>query len=157
MKNIIILLFIIQLSNITYCQCNCQTFTKNGLSALQCPLTPIAGDKSLQVGIGLAKSGDINFISVAIRFKTIAENVTNNLSLTLTDGTMIELPLYQSKLGYVGNNQVGGGNYILDESNLQLLKKVPIRSISFYLEDNLEHLLMVQTNSRIIINQIKCL
>ena len=133
------------------------TFSKNGINGTQCPLTPVAGDKSLQVGIGLAKAGGEYYISVAIRFKETAQSVTNYLNLTLTDGTMVELPLYQAKQGYAGNSSIGGGNYKLNEDGLVLLSKKPIRTITFYLEDNLKHILIVEMNSKIIMNQIKCI
>lgn len=156
MKYIISLIIILQ-SSVTYSQCNCQSFTKNSISSTQCPIQPIGGDKSLQIGIGFAKSEAEKYVSVIIRFKSNAQNMTNNLSLTLLDGNIIELPLYQSKLGYVGNSEVSSGNFSVDDNSLKLLSKTPIKSISFYLEDNLKHILSVVSNHKIIINQIKCL
>lgn len=161
LKNHILLLYLILfMFNYTMGQknpCNCQTLQKGKETGVQCSINPVAGDNLLHAGIGLGKINGYKYISLILRFQVSAQNVKKNLLLTLSNGRILELPFMQSKLGYIGNSQVCSSCFKLDRSDISFINKYPIKSISFYLEDNLWHILKVKTNDTILIEQLKCL
>ena len=142
----------------TNAQCNCQTFNKDGNTIKQCPPTPVAGDKLLQVGFGI---GEVNhkadYLSLTIRFRNSANKAKGNLLLVLANGKMITLKILNSQLVYLGNSEVCQATYLLTNSSELLLKASPIKSVQFSLEGGLHHHLPVQMNSHIIISQLNCL
>lgn len=142
----------------TKAQCNCQTFNKDGNVINQCPPTPVAGDNSLQVGMGV---GELNhhteYLALTIRFRYSAEKFTGNLMLVLANGKMITLTMLNSGLEYLGNSEICQATYLLTSNSKALLKTASVKFVRFNLEDGLRHQLPVQMNSHILISQLKCL
>lgn len=138
--------------------CNCQKFQNGNETVLQCPISPIAGDNSLHVGIGIGKTSTYKYIALIIRFQAAAQKVQGALRLTFSNGSIIELPsIIQSKLGVIGNSQICSGNFKLNKSAISLLSKYPLKTIAFHLDDELLHMLKAETNTSALIDQIKCL
>lgn len=152
------LVMVIAITSNTNGQCNCQTFDKDSNVVKQCPPTPVAGDNSLQIGIGL---GEINnhtdYLSITIRFRYSAQKVQGNLTLVLANGRIVTLKMLNSGLAYLGNNEVCQATYLLSNTATALLKASSIKYVRFNLEDDFRHELPVQMNSRIIISQLNCL
>ncbi|MEO7046827.1 MAG: hypothetical protein ABI091_16105, partial [Ferruginibacter sp.] len=113
--------------------------------------------KSLQIGIGLGKIEDVEYLSLSIRFKYSAQKVDGKLTLTLTNGRVISLALINSGLAYIGNSEVCQSTFQISPGARALLMKSSIKFVAFHLEDNLRHVLTVSMNSNLVSSQLKCL
>ena len=138
-------------------QCNCQTLTKDGSEVMQCPVKPIAADNSIQIGIGLGETSNTLYLSLSIRYRYTAQKVTDNLTITLANGKIVELKLLNSGLAYIGNSEICQSTFLIDENDKSLLKKSTIKTFAFYLEDQLRHLLPITLNKNILQSQLNCL
>ena len=138
-------------------QCNCQTFTKEGNVVQQCTVLPVGGDKSLQIAIGIGKVAETEYISLSIRFRYHAQKVRGSITLTLTNGEIIELALLNSGLAYIGNSEICQSTFLLDSADERMLKKSQIATVAFYLEDNLRLLLLVTKNKNVVQSQLNSL
>jgi len=113
----------------------------------------------MQVGIAVGKitNSDNQYLSLSIRFRYSAQKVLGNLYLSLANGRLIELEFLNSGLAYMGNSEICQSTFILDDANKALLKMSPIKTIAFYLEDKLRHLLILTSNRNLVQLQIDCL
>jgi hypothetical protein len=157
-KRISIALFFMLLSITTFAQCNCEEIKRDdGTNILQCSVVQVASDQTTQVGIGTASNGEGIFITLTVRFKNTAQNITKDLYIRLVDNNMISLPYVNSSLSYIGNSQVANGIFSLPAIQAHKFLKSAINTISFNLTNGLQRTYQVDMNKDVLENQIKCL
>ena len=158
MKYLTFVFAILFSSNQLFAQCNCEKINRDdGTIVTQCMPLPISSDNNTQIGLSIASNGTNNFLSLTIRFKETAINVTSKITIRLSDNNMFSLELVNSALSYIGNSQVANAIFLLTDLNEALLKKSNIKTISFTLTDNLLHTYTVNMNGDIAKNQLTCL
>jgi hypothetical protein len=109
------------------------------------------------VGISYGKISTQPIVSMTIRYKNDVKNANSNLTLTLSNGSILEIHLQKSGLAYIGNSQVCQAIFALTESQKDKLKLYTINNIRFSLDDGLYHTLDIQMNKEVLQSQIKCL
>jgi hypothetical protein len=130
-KIICIILLFISLSSTAFSQCNCEEIKRDdGTNILQCAVVQVASDQTTQVGIGTASNGESIFVTLTVRFKNTAQNITKDLYIRLDDNNMISLPYVNSSLSYIGNSQVANGIFSLPEKQTSKFLKSAIKTIS---------------------------
>ncbi len=145
-------------SGITYGQCDCEKIARDdGTTITQCNSLPIAFDNSTQVGIAAASNGQEKFITITVRFKSAAKDISGDLSIRLSDNSLITFELINAQLAYIGNSEVAQGVFLISESQIGKLKKSEIKTISFKLQDGLLRTFEATSNAGILKKQISCL
>lgn len=136
-------------------QCKCQTFAKDNLVGTQCPIKPL----TLHAGLGIGQtSTGVKRLSLILNFRTteMPQEITSSLIATLTNGRIVELQLFSSELINVDGSQLCQSMFVLSSENQLLLKKAPLRSIS-YTMDRDQNLVTVLKNSSVVISELNCL
>lgn len=143
--------------NVGYSQCNCESRTKDNISIVACPPSPVASDNSTQVGLNMMTLDGIYRLGVTVRFKSSAIEISGNITLWLNDGNGIELEYNNGGLAYIGNSQVAQGVFVIEADDLSKIKLSKLKSFSFKLTDGLKRVYTVSNNSSVLIDQINCL
>lgn len=158
MKYLILILGIFLYQNQVAGQCNCEKIHRDdGTTVTQCLPSPVSSDNSTQIGLAVASNGGNKFITMTVRFRETAMNVTGKITFRLTDNSMFSLELVNSALSYIGNSQVANAVFLLNDSNESHLKQSFIKTISFSLTDDLLHTYSVSMNSDVLKIQLGCL
>lgn len=141
-----------------YGQCNCEKINRDdGTKITQCISLPVAYDNTTQVGLAAASNGQDKFVTLTVRFKSTAQDITGNLSIRLNDNNLITFELVNAQLAYIGNSQVAQGVFLANNNEINMLKKTTIKTISFKLNDGLLRTYQATSNSDVLKNQVGCL
>ncbi|OFX41706.1 MAG: hypothetical protein A2X08_17410 [Bacteroidetes bacterium GWA2_32_17] len=152
------LILILLFTKALIAQCNCEKIKRDdGAIINMCPSLPVASDKTTEIGLAAASNGGESFLTITIRFNNVAINVKSKITIRLVDNNLFSLEIINSGLSYIGNSQVTQAVFSLTESNIDLLKKSNLKTISFTMEDNLLHTYGIIANADIIKKQLFCL
>jgi hypothetical protein len=158
MKKTILIFTLVIVSNLSYSQCNCETIKRDdGTNVVQCNPLPVASDNNTQIGFAIASNGEVNFVTVTIRFSGKAQNITGDLTLRLDDNNLLTLSLINNGLAYIGNNEVAQGVFLLNSNHKNKVSNSSIKTISLKLSDNLIRTYKGKMNTGVLIQQVKCL
>jgi hypothetical protein len=159
MKKLFLLVTILVFANSVHGQCNCEKIKRDdGATITQCKALQVSADNSTEIGISFASNGTSNFIAITIRFlKGQVKDVTSKITIRLDDNNMFSLDLVKSGLSYIGNSQVTNAVFKLTTTNISLMKKSNVKTVSFKLTDNLLHTYQVSMNSDVAKKQLNCL
>jgi hypothetical protein len=158
MKTTILTLTLILTALIINGQCNCEKINRDdGTKVTQCNALPVAYDNTTQVGLAAASNGIDRFITVMVRFKSTAQDITGDLSIRLADNNLMTFELVNAGLSFIGNSQVAQGVFTAKETDIAKLKKSRIKTISFKLKDGLLRTYEASSNSDILKNQLTCM
>jgi len=114
---------------------------------------PVAHDDTTEIGLALGTNGEDIFIVLVMRFKSIAQNISSNLTIHLYDGNMMIFELVNNHLGYVGNSQITKGIFLSTETQITKLRVSEIKTITIILEDDLLRTYQTIANADILMNQ----
>tara|TARA_B110000090_G_scaffold137645_1_gene151361 strand:- start:983 stop:1459 length:477 start_codon:yes stop_codon:yes gene_type:complete len=158
MKKTILFFVFSFISNLSHSQCNCENIKRDdGTNIVQCNSLKVASDNNTQIGLAIASNGESYFITVLIRFFNNAQNITGDLTLRLNDNNLLTLQLINNGLGYIGNNEVAQGIFILNSNHKNKIYNSSIKTISLKLSDNLIRTYKGEMNTDILMKQVKCL
>lgn len=158
MKKLLIIINLVFISNFTFSQCNCETIKRDdGTNVLQCNSLPVASDKSTQIALAIASNGEANFVTLTARFTGKALNITGDLTLRLSDNNLLTLSLINNGLAYIGNSEVAQGVFMLNSSHKNKISNSSIKTVSLKLSDGLIRTYEGERNTRILMQQVKCL
>jgi hypothetical protein len=158
MKITILTLTLILTTILTYGQCDCEKINRNdGTTVTQCNALPIAFDNTTQIGIAAASNGEDKFITITVRFKSSAQDLTGSLTLRLTDNNLLTFEIVNSGLSMMGNSQVAQGVFLTNVDDIAKLKKSEISTVSFKLNDGLLRTYQATSNQDILKKQVGCL
>lgn len=138
--------------------CNCEKIKReDGTIVSECATLPVASDNSTQLGFAALSNGQEKFVSVTVRFKYTAQDITGNLTLRLEDNNLITMNLVNKGLSYIGNSQVAQAVFSTTLNQLKKIKSSSIKTISIKLGDGLIRTYKAEMNSDILQNQLLCL
>jgi hypothetical protein len=158
MKYIFSICAILFFINSLFAQCDCEKiYRDDGSTITQCNALPVAYDNSTQVGIAAASNGIDKYLTITVRFKETALDITGNLTLRLIDSNLLTFELVNSQLAFIGNSQVAQAVFLIDDTKIVKLKNSGIKTISFKLKDNLLRTYQATSNTAVLKNQIICL
>jgi hypothetical protein len=158
MKKTILTITTIFISIISYSQCNCETIKRDdGTNVVQCNPLPIASDNTTQIGLAIASNGESNFVTIAVKFKNKAQNISSDLTIRLNDNNLIKLSLVNNGLSYIGNSQVAQGIFILNDNQKIKISKSKIKTISLKFNDGFLRTYKGEMNTGILMSQVNCL
>ena len=159
MRQLILILSISLLTNLSNGQCNCQKIKRDdGAVITQCPALPVSSDSKTEIGLSIASNGTSTFLCLTIRFVQGAiQQVQSKITLRLDDNNLFSVDLMKSEPSYIGNSPVTNAIFKIDATNILLLKKSSIKTISFKLPDNMLYTYIAKMNSDIVIKQLNCL
>lgn len=160
MINPIFLLAVIAMPALCYGQCDCENITRDdGSQVVTCNSLPVSSDKTTQIGLSAASNGSENYITLTIRFKGSAKNLSKSgkLSIRLDDNNMIDVSLVNQQLSHVGNSQVAQGVFNLSPSQAIKLTNSNIKTVSFKLTDALLRTYQGLQNKNVLVRQLACL
>jgi len=156
-KSIIVLIYLLSISNL-YSQCDCEKIFRTDGTIIQCKTLPIGGDRNLQMGMSLLTNGKDRFIALTIRY--ISEpplKIGGNLTVRLSDNSMITFTLVTSQSSYIGNSEVENGIYLINESQFFKIRNANLLTISILLSDNRLHTIEATLNKDVLTNQARCI
>lgn len=145
------------LSHVINAQCDCETIFREDGKIVQCNPAMVAYDNSTQIGIALASNGQNTFITVAVRFKGSASEITDKLHIRLSNNQLLSFELVNSALSYVGNSNMSNAVYLIKPEQIQKLKTSDISTISLNISNGKLHTYQCSENCNIIKRQINCL
>lgn len=159
MKKFLITLTITISTSAIFAQCNCEKIKKDdGTTITQCPALQVSADNTTEIGVSIASNGTSNFFALTIRFlKGQVKDVVGKVTIRLDDNSMFSMDLVKSGLSYIGNSQVTNAVFKLSASNITLIKKSNIKTVSFTLSDKLLHTYQISMNNDVVKKQISCL
>lgn len=158
MKLLTLTIFLTLMTIFVHGQCNCEKINRDdGTKITQCNPLPVAYDNTTQVGLGAASNGQEKFLTVTVRFKLTAQNITDNLSIQLEDNNLMTFKLVNAQLAYIGNSQVAQGVFLVNNIEIDKLKKAMIKTISFKLKDGLLRTYQATSNVDVLKKQVLCL
>lgn len=158
MKKTILTITTIFISIISYSQCNCETIKRDdGTNVVQCNPLPIASDNTTQIGLAIASNGESNFVTIAVKFKNKAQNISSDLTIRLNDNNLIKLSLVNNGLSYIGNSQVAQGIFILNDNQKIKISKSKIKTISLKFNDGFLRTYKGEMNTGVLMSQANCL
>ncbi|MDD2674553.1 MAG: hypothetical protein PHF81_06690 [Flavobacterium sp.] len=158
MKKTILTITTIFISIISYSQCNCETIKRDdGTNVVQCNPLPIASDNTTQIGLAIASNGESNFVTITVKFKNKAQNISSDLTIRLNDNNLIKLSLVNNGLSYIGNSQVAQGIFILNDNQKIKISKSKIKTISLKFNDGFLRTYKGEMNTGILMSQVNCL
>lgn len=158
MKTTLLTLTLILTAFITSAQCNCEKINRDdGTTVTQCDALPVAYDNTTQVGLAAASNGNDKFITIAVRFKSNAQDITGGLSIRLADNNLMTFELVNSGLSSIGNSQMAQGVFTANDTDIAKLKKSGIKTISFKLKDGLLRTYQATSNANVLKEQVVCL
>ena len=158
MKKTILTITTIFISIISYSQCNCETIKRDdGTNVVQCNPLPIASDNTTQIGLAIASNGESNFVTITVKFKNKAQNISSDLTIRLNDNNLMKLSLVNNGLSYIGNNQVAQGIFILNDNQKIKISKSKIKTISLKFTDEFLRTYKGEMNTGILMSQVNCL
>lgn len=158
MKKTILTITTIFISIISYSQCNCETIKRDdGTNVVQCNPLPIASDNTTQIGLAIASNGESNFVTIAVKFKNKAQNISSDLTIRLNDNNLIKLSLVNNGLSYIGNSQVAQGIFILNDNKKIKISKSKIKTISLKFNDGFLRTYKGEMNTGVLMSQANCL
>lgn len=138
--------------------CNCEKIKReDGSIVVQCSTLPVASDNSTQLGFALLSNGQEKFISVTVRFKHTAQDITGNLTLRLEDNNLITMDLINNGLSSIGNSQVAHAIFSTTEHQLDKIRLSSLKTISIKIGNSLTRTYKAEVNSDIFQNQLLCL
>lgn len=158
MKKTILTITTIFISIISYSQCNCETIKRDdGTNVVQCNPLPIASDNTTQIGLAIASNGESNFVTITVKFKNKAQNISSDLTIRLNDNNLIKLSLVNNGLSYIGNSQVAQGIFILNDNQKIKISKSKIKTISLKFNDGFLRTYKGEMNTGVLMSQANCL
>lgn len=151
-------MFLMLIAFIVTAQCDCEKINRDdGVIVTQCNPLPVAYDNNTQVGLAAASNGREKYITITVRFKYTAQDITGNLSIRLADNNLITFELVNSGLAFIGNSQVAQGVFFANELDITKLKKSNIKTITFKLADGLLRTYQATSNADVLKSQVRCL
>lgn len=136
--------------------CDCQTMKREGVSVIQCPPTPIAQDKSKEIGVAISSNGYDIYVATSVRFHNKALKINGNLSIRLKNNEILILELVNQKLSYIGDSEIAQGVFSLTNENKEKLESSDLMTISIVLGNNISHTLECIENSSVLRDQLIC-
>ncbi|MFO7853340.1 MAG: hypothetical protein R6X28_12930 [Bacteroidales bacterium] len=112
---------------------------------------------NFELGLSVSKTGDDYIINTFVRYFIPSKKQIDNLMIQLDSEYSVSLPLYTSELATMKGENIGLGLYLSNESDIQLLKKYPIKRIIFKEADGTNQIVTLTTNKDVVMRQIKCL
>jgi len=139
-------------------QCNCETINRDdGTTIKTCQTLPVAYDNTTQIGLTVATNGMDKYVTVTVRFKSTAKNISGNLSIRLDDNNLMTFELVNAQLAYIGNSQVAVGVFLANDTDIVKLKKSGIKTIIIKLIDGLLRTYQAKMNTDVLKKQVGCL
>jgi len=159
MKNLILSTLLLLVTSFAYGQCNCKTLNKeNGGKVVVCAPLPIAGDSSLEVGLGAMSQQYTDYVSLTIRFKSITvQKIVSNLFIRLKNNDLITLKYIKGQLGYIGESQIAQAIFFIKDTQVEKLKHSELSTIAFKFSDGLMRTYKVRMNGSALEKQLKCI
>lgn len=158
MKNLLLSLIILFIFQITNCQCDCQKIRRTDGTVTQCNPLPIGGDRTLQIGLSLASNGKDQYITMTIRYISGQSfKIAGDLSIRLSDNSLLTFDLINTQSSYIGNNNVENGIFQINGTQINSIKSSNLVTLSVMLSDNRVHTIEATLNKGVLVNQYKCL
>ncbi len=138
--------------------CKCEKVNRDdGTLVTQCISLPVGKDNTTEVGLAMASNGQENFITLTVRFKGAANNVSGDLSIRLENNNLMTFELVNEQLTYIGSSQVAQGIFLATDTGINNLEKSDIQTLSFKLNDGLLYTYQATTNKNLLKKQTNCL
>lgn len=139
-------------------RCNCEKIKRDdGSIVVQCSTLPVASDNSTQLGFALLSNGQEKFISVTVRFKRTAQEITGNLTLQLEDNNLITMNLVNNGLSSIGNSQVAHAIFSTTQDQLKKIRLSSLKTISIKIGNSHTSTYKAEINNDIFQHQLLCL
>ncbi|MGO3812674.1 hypothetical protein [Mesonia sp.] len=159
MKNLIFILSVSIFPLKMFSQCNTQTTHRpDGVTMEYFQPKPVIRETSYEVGTAIYKNrttGDLTLnLSILFKSKSPAK-LTGNAIIQTSSNEGIELRPVVSELMKMNGRDVALGLYSITERDYDVMKNNKLKSIFFYLEDELTGATVTE-NNYILSNQLKC-
>ncbi len=118
---------------------------------------PVVIDQNTETALSLMTTQNQNYISINVRFREDGEKLDGNLSLRLQNNNMLQLPLVNGGLSYIGGSNLAQAIYELTEENSIKLRQSDLKTISYQFENKVVHTFEVIQNANVLSNQLRCL
>lgn len=138
-------------------QCNCQSIKRDdGTNIIQCDAVQILSDQTMQIGINVSSNEEQYFVSLIIRFKANSKDFKGDLSILLTDKTLLRLPYVNSSRNRMGESNVSIGIFEISSANQEKLLNTSISTINFQFSDGVMQTFQNLENKNCLSLQLKC-
>ncbi|SNR68536.1 hypothetical protein SAMN06265371_108209 [Lutibacter agarilyticus] len=119
---------------------------------------PVIRQAEYEVGIAIYKNITSNefMLNISVLFKTMtSQKLTNKVIIQTTNNKGIELIPLKSESMVMNQRDIAIGLYKIEQVDLEELNRYPLKSLFFYLEDNLKGSTITENNS-ILITELNC-
>lgn len=140
----------------SFTQCNCKTLIRTDGTVIQCPPQMVSSDKETEIGLAVASNGVSEYLTLTIRFNSVANEVSGEITFWLENGEYFSLPFVNGGLSYIDGSQMAQAVFSLESLPKAKLKNSNIKTIGFKLSDGLRRSYQVTSNPDIIKNQLNC-
>ncbi|MBU2940152.1 hypothetical protein KO494_11455 [Lacinutrix sp. C3R15] len=156
----ILLLFVSLSAYTSNAQCDIKTTNRpDGVTIKYFNPKPIIRNSNYEVGVAIYKNVNTNdyILSVNVLFMNMSpKKLKNDLIIQTTSSEGLRLENIISKQITMNGRILANAMYILTDTDFKELKNYSLKSIFFYLDENLEGSIVTE-NKNIIGNELKCL
>ena len=156
MKKLIFCCIMMLVAHDALAQCHTQaTYREDGTTVESAEMKPVATTRDMQLAFSVSTNGDGYFVTVGMRHRTFAQDVTGSLNLFTTDGQALELEYINSQRAQIGGSPLLLAVYQLEEQDFSKLLRSPLRTVNFRTSWEM-HSLSVDMNSGVLQEQLGC-
>lgn len=156
-SSIFFILFILSLNNYSRAQCYIKSTAQDGGNVTYY-LDPelIAQTESIGIAMSVQMVGGSYYLAVMYQFADKAQPLEEKVAIELQNGFTLELDMYTMQGGDAGGVSITAAVFNMNDEQINYFTKSELKAIHFRTQAGEKHDVMVTSNHKMLVRQLKC-
>lgn len=156
-SSLIVILFVLLIQNVSVAQCYIKSTDQSGGNVTYY-IDPelVAQTESIGIAISVQMVGGSYYLAVMYQFVDKAQPLEEKVAIELQNGYTLELDMYTMQGGDAGGVAITAAVFNMNDEQIDFFTKSELKAIHFKTQAGVKHDVMVTSNNKMLIRQLKC-